>query len=303
MARTLVSTTIDRIRRQLSSGYRNEINTLSAPLTNSATIVSLTYTLTNNFQPGALLSVGTELMRVMTVDTVNKQVSVIRGFHDSTAAAHANGTEVWVNSRFTGMDIWDALIEEIGSYGPQLYRVVESELVVSDAQQTIELPTSMRYAYGIVDVHRWTDDQTSVTVNKAWPRANVRMVRYDPAVWTDYSTSGVILRFIDSMAAGRVIVKAAVPFALPTDTADDLVTDVGVPESMLDVVSMGTRLRVLHDNQAGSTARTTQDEPRRATENPPGSGSQDTQINVALYRNRKQEEINKLRALYPIRCS
>lgn len=303
MARTLVSTTVDRIRRQLSSGYRNEINTLSGSINSTTTTVTFTYVLSNNFQPGAVLSIGTELMRVMTVDTVAKQVTVIRGFHDSTAASHASGAEVWINSRFTGMDIWDALIEEVASYGPQIYRVVETELTLTDAQQTIELPASMTGLIGLIDANRWWDDAPSVSVNRTWPRANVRLIRYDPTVWSAYTTSGVILRMIDTVSAGKLIVKAALPLVIPTDVTDDLVTDVGLPETMLDVVSMGTRLRLLQDNVAGMSARTTQDEPRRATETPPGSGVQDAQVSIALYRNRKQEEINKLRAFYPIRIT
>ncbi len=303
MSRTLISTTIDRIRRQLSSGYRNEINTLSGSLNNTATTVSFTYVLSNNFQAGAILSIGTELMRVMTVDNVAKQVTVIRGFHDSTAASHNSGAEVWVNSRFTGMDIWDALVEEIASYGPQIYRVLETELTITDAQQTIELPATMQGLYGIIDANRWWDDTPSVSINRTWPRANVRLIRYSPSVWSAYTTSGVILRLIDTPSAGKLIVKAAMPLVIPTSVSNDLVATVGLPETMLDVVSMGTRLRVMQDSVAGMSARTTQDEPRRATENPPGSGVQDAQVNIALYRNRKQEEINKLRAFYPIRIT
>lgn len=303
MSRTLISTTIDRVRRQLSSGYRNEINTLSASINTTATTLSFTYVLTNNFQPGAILNIGTELMRVMTVDQVNKQVTVIRAFHDSVAGSHSSGAEVWVNSRFTGMDIWDALVDEIASYGPQIYRVLQSELTLTDAQQTVELPATMQGLYGLIDANRWWDDTPAVTINKTWPRANVRLIRYDPTVWTAYTTSGVILRMIDTVSAGKLIVKAAMPLVIPTAVTDDLVTDIGLPETMLDVVSMGTRLRVMQDNVAGMSARTTQDEPRRAAENPPGSGVQDAQVNIALYRNRKQEEINKLRAFYPIRVT
>jgi hypothetical protein len=301
MARSTVSVTIDRIRRQLSSGYRNEINTLASAVLSTDTSITLSYALTPNVAVGAMLSVGIELMRVVAVDEAAKTVTVIRAFHDSTAAAHNAGTEVWINSRFTGLDIYDAMLEEIGSYGPQLYQVVTEELTVADSQETVELPVSMAGCYGIIDAHRQWTDVGSTTQSTAWPRANVRLVRYDPSAWSAFSTSGLALRFIDPVAAGKVIVKAAIPYHTTFGVGQDLITHGGLQESMLDVLSMGIRLRLLQANEAGMSARTTQDEPRRAQEVPPGSLVQQGQVSQALYRNRKMEEINKLRSLYPVR--
>lgn len=301
MARSTVSVTIDRIRRQLSSGYRNEINTLASAVTSSQTTITLTFTLTANVVAGAMLSINTELLRVVSVDTSSKTATVIRGFHDSIAATHDLGAEVWINSRFTGLDIYDALLEEIGSYGPQLYQVVTEELTVADSQEIVELPVSMADCYGIIDANRYWTDTSSTTQSNVWPRANVRLIRYDPAVWSAFSTSGLALRIIDPVAAGKIIVKAAVPYHTTFTLAQDLLVHGGLQESMLDVVSMGVRLRLLQANEAGVSARTTQDEPRRAQEVPPGSLVQQGQVSQALYRNRKMEEINKLRSLYPVR--
>jgi hypothetical protein len=301
MARSTVSVTIDRIRRQLSSGYRNEINTLASAIDASQTTVPMTLTLTANVVAGSMLSIGTELLRVVSVDTASKTATVIRAFHDSTAAAHDAGAEVWINSRFTGLDIYDAMLEEIGSYGPQLYQVVTEELTVADSQETVELPVSMVGCYGIIDAHRQWTDVGSTTQSTAWPRANLRLVRYDPAVWSAFATSGLALRFIDPVAAGKVIVKAAMPYHTTFTLAQNLVTHGGLQQSMLDVLSMGVRLRLLQANEAGMSARTTQDEPRRAQEVPPGSLVQQGQVSQALYRNRKMEEINKLRSMYPVR--
>jgi hypothetical protein len=69
------------------------------------------------------------------------------------------------------------------------------------------------------------------------------------------------------------------------------------------VVAMGTKMRLLVDNENGRTARTAQDEPRRAEETPVGATINPLQFNNAVYRNRKQEEINKLRAMWPVRYS
>lgn len=303
MARSTCSTTIDRIRRQLSSGLRNEVNVLATTITDSQTSISLSYEITANIVAGAILSVETELMRVISIDQGTKTAVVLRGFHDSVAATHAAGVEVWINSRFTGMDIYDAMVEEIGSYGPQLYQVVTAELTVADSQEVVELPIGFVGCYGIIDAHRQWNDQGSTSQSLAWPRANIRLVRYDPAQWTEYPTSGLAVRLIDPVAAGKLMVKAAMPYHTTIGLNQDLVTHGGLQESMLDVLSLGVRLRLLHANEAGQTNRTTQDEPRRATELPVGANVQQNQLSISLYRNRKAEEINKLRAVYPIRFS
>ena len=267
------------------------------------TTVQFSFDVTANIVAGAILSVETELMRVITIDQGTKVATVLRGFHDSTAATHAAGVEVWINSRFTGMDIYDAMLEEIGSYGPQLYQVVTTELTIADGQEIVELPVSFVGCYGIIDAHRQWTEQGSSSTALAWPRAKVRLIRYDASQCDAFPTSGLALRIIDPVAAGKLMVKAAMPFHTSIGYSQDLVSHGGLPETMLDVLSMGVRLRLLHANEAGQTNRTTQDEPRRAQEVPVGAGVQQSQLSISLYRNRKAEEINKLRAMYPIRFS
>lgn len=301
MARTTISTTIERIRRQLSSSYRHEINVLDQTINTSATLLNFTYNLAPNLQAGAILSIGTELMRVMTVNTTNKTATVIRAFHDSEAQTHSAGAEVWVNSRFTGFDIWEALQDEIASYGPQLYQAKSVRLTLSDSQAVIELPAAFIGTYGIIDVNRYGDENTLSANDKVWPRADVRLIRYDNTVWTEYPTSGMLLRIVNPVASGKLLVKAAMPFVQPTAVTQDLVTDCGLPSSLLDVLSMGVRLRLMQDDETGQTARTAQDEPRRAVEVQVGQNVQPTQLSLALYRSRRNDEANKIRSLHPIR--
>jgi hypothetical protein len=72
--------------------------------------------------------------------------------------------------------------------------------------------------------------------------------------------------------------------------------------SMLDVLAMGTKLRIVQDGEWARTARSAQDDSRRAEELQPGQTFAPIQFGVITYKNRKQEEINKLRAQYPIRA-
>ena len=70
--------------------------------------------------------------------------------------------------------------------------------------------------------------------------------------------------------------------------------------SMLDVVKMGTKLRLMPDDEIGRSQRRGQDENRRASEVPVGASLSAWRVMNAQYMKRRQEEANRLRALYPI---
>lgn len=250
--------------------------------------------ITAGLQPGAMVFIGVEAMRVTAVSTANSTIDVLRGQQDSTAVAHTDGDEILINPRFSPLDIFDAMQDEIASYGPQLFRVDTQEFAVADVQDTLELPIEWNDCYTVLDVRRqWTDNGDV----SSWPRVNFRFQRMGPTATAGKS----IIRFLNTMQAGTVYVQVARPFVLVDFTmATDLIADTLLPESMLDVLAMGTKLRLLVDNENGRTARTAQDEPRRAEETPVGATVQPYQFNNALYRNRRQEEVNKLRALWPM---
>jgi hypothetical protein len=129
----------------------------------------------------------------------------------------------------------------------------------------------------------------------------VRLVRGGVG-WTGASTSGLLLRLVNPVESGTLFVSAAMPIVAGEPAlTDDLVDDVLVPASLLDVLEMGVKLRLVQDGEWARTARQAQDDSRRTAEVPPGSTVQPMQFGVAMYRNRRQEEVNKLRAQYPIR--
>lgn len=295
MARTTVSTTVQRIRRQLSSGLRNETNFLAEGADFAASTLSLTLPIPAGLQIGSVIYVNTEAMLVTAVSTANSTVTVKRAWFDSISPFFHNiNSEVVINPRFSPLDIYDALQDEIASYGPQLYWVDTAEFVVADAADTIPLPLNWADCFGVIDVRR-RSTESDIT---AWPRVNVRFQRLGPSELSGAS----LLRIITPTEASTVYVQVARPFVLSSfATTSDLVTDVKLPSSMLDVVSMGTKMRLLVDSENARNGRQIQDEPRRAEETPLGATVQPFQFNNAVYRNRKQEEVNKLRALWPIR--
>ncbi len=281
---------------------------LGALINSSSTTVQFisTVDLPPSVRNGAVLSVGNEVMRVLGVDTSAKTATVLRGWQDSDPVSHALGEEVWINPRFTAMDIYDTMIAELQAWGPDLYRIVSAELSIATGDQTLALPSQFLNAYGVVALNK----KTTATAfwpysTTAWPAADFRVLRA-PVGFSGAPASGLLIRFVSGFGSGRqeastVLVQLAMPFDL-TDVADtaDLVDDVGLQPSMLDVLDMGVKWRLMGDQENQRSARVAQDTPRMAEEVPATAALEVFKSLFPVYARRKTEETNKLRHRYSI---
>lgn len=303
MARSEVASFIERTRRQLDSGHRLEFNALSEIIDGAQTTITLQVEPSTDLRFGDILACELEIMRVLTWNGVSRQATVRRGYLDSDAVGHAGGTEVVVNPRFTTFDVFEAMVDEINSWGPALHYVDAQEFSIEAGDATLELPAAWADALAVLDVRRrWNDPYADAT---GWPRMDVRVLRTPVGDWpTGASTSGLLLRFIEPTAAGTVLVTTARPFNASAMTiTSDLTTDLKIPSSLFDVLSMGVKLRLTQDAEWARHARDQQDDSRRSQETPVGSAVQPLNFGYATYLRRKQEEIHKLWAQYPQRVS
>ena len=308
MARDNVTQIIERVRRSLASTVRMEVNTLGASLSAIETTVQLTYAVSKSLRSGAVLSIGAELLRVVAVDELAKTADVLRGWQDSTAEAHDSGDEVLINPRFTRFDIFDALTEEIDSWNPDLFYVTDVQMTTTDETQALELASTYADAIGVMTVRRnWTaDQQTSV-----WPEIEFALQRGSAAAWDATTESGLLIRLTPSVGhrgrsgyanAGNLLVTMARPFDASAITeATDLIADLGIERSQLELVELGIKYRLLMDDEQGRSARNAQDEPRRNEEVPPGAAQSIGQATMQRYDRRRAQEIGKLRSRYPMR--
>lgn len=308
MARTTVENTIERIRRQLDSSIRHEVNELAAPLTAVATdtTVTVTYDLPQSVYAGAIISIGRELMRVHAINRPAKEMTVRRAWQDSPLEAHAALDEVLQSPRFTRFDIYDGIVNEISSWGDRLFRVVSYEWAsVTDEEDALELPLSLADAVGVVSLRRqWTEDSD----RQNWPTLGFRLMRGDPATWSGASLSGLLIRLLPQNGvkrAGIIHAEIAVPFDVTTlelEESDDLVADVGLAVSMVEVVELGVKARIMVDAENSRSSRHAQDEPRRAEEVQAGSALTVGQTLRRNYEQRFAEEMAKLNRKYPVRA-
>lgn len=303
MARTTVENTIERIRRQLASTVRMEINTLGSSLTTSTLTFPLTYDLANSIRSGAVLSIGRELMRVVSVNVTSKEVTVIRGWQDTDAEAHDSGDEVLINPRFTRYDIYDAIVQEIDSWSPDLFKVSDASGAFADEAAGFEVPVAYSNALGVISLRRNFTDESSVV----WPETSFALHRGASAELTPTEGSGLFVRFTKGVGYMPAAGRYAIRYAIPYDTADitsedtDLVADVGLDSPLLELVELGVKYRLLMDDENPRSARSVQDEPRRNQEVPVGASLNHSQSTLQRYERRRNSEVIRLRTTYPFR--
>lgn len=301
MARTGVLEFVQRTRRQLHSSHRYEIARLDAAINSSVTTLTLEWAPSSDLRAGDILNIDLELMRVVSYNSGTRVATVVRGWLDSDAAAHDDAAEILINPRFSNIDVFDAMIDEIHSWGPDLYRVEADEFTLTSGTETVELPAGWVNCYGIIRaVRKFTSTYQDTT---AWPDVDIRLTRSIAADWTEgASTSGLLVRLIDAVAEGTLMMTVAMPWTLTSVAlTQDLVTDLKVPERYLDMLGMGVKLRLMQDGEWGRAARDVQDDSRRSEETPVGAMVQPLGFGFSVYRNRRQEEVNKLNAQHPIR--
>ncbi len=299
MARTSVASTIDRIRRRLRSGERTEGNSLATTISSSATTaVVLTSDLSDALEIGSEISIGSEIMLVTALNAGTKTLTVVRGWLDSEPENHTAGDLVYIDPRFHGFDILEAMRSELDSWGPQLYRVLGDTLAVAAGAESHELPATMADLYGLIDVRVSPPTGSSST---SWPIAEYHLQRGSTA-WDGATTSGHRIRFYNGFGTGSVFVQAAVPFD-PDEmvVTADLVADVGLSRGLVELLELGTKLRLIGDDAEDEASRASQNQSRMDEDGPPTI--QGRQFTAEMYRRRKNEEITRLLHKYPIRMT
>lgn len=306
MARSEVRQTIKRIRRQLSSAQRSEFAVLDGAIDDATTTITLADDPSPAIRAGSLLNLDLEVMR-LRADPAGKICEVRRGWQDSEAVTHADGDEIAVNPRFSMLDIYEAMVDEITSWPAGIYRVESQTFAFATDAQTIELPAAWADMYRVLGVAAHRDDSWlgQVTAATKWPGVGGWSLLTTPVGTIDQAlTSGRLLRILDPALVGTVVVTIAGPLlAFAMEMSADLIEDVGIPASALDIVDAGVKLRLSIDGEYGRTGRTVQGDSRDASETPIASMVPWMQLLQATYRRRLSDEVWKLHEQWPPRMS
>lgn len=302
MARYTVDNVIDRVRRHMNSSLRHETNVLAVAFSASDTTLTMSYELSTSIRPGSILSIGTELCRVISFEANSKQVTVLRGWQDSQIESHGASTEVLINPRFTRFDIFDSIIDEIASWETEIFKVEDYQWTLNGDTDTVELPSQFENAIGVCRVSRQWDDPDSTS----WPRIKYRLQRGSVSEWDGALSSGLVIRLVfegNIKRTGKIHALIAMPFDITTTLqgTTNLVSVLGMTPSQVDLLVQGVKVRLLADDENIRSSRQAANVALSINQYNAQSNLDHLQTARVNYIRRYNEEVTKIRARYPVK--
>ena len=286
-----VSTLVDRIYRD----FLNKPDDLSAfsrldGAMSDTTGTTLTYESglfsseeENLLGNGALVEVDQELMLVTAANTSTRTLTVSRGYAGTTAATHADETNVFINPTFPRKSVFDAVADNIVRLYPSLYNVTTTN--VTSTSTYAEVPAST------VEV------LTSYVQNASgeqYTSAGIELLRDFPP-----STTNTAVQFFNTSNGKTVHLVIKRKFVRPTSETVDLATDCLIADEYEQIVMVGAVADIVGATDIDASTQEFITEKLAAESYPVGSGER---LRNALLRLRSlliDEARGNLRSLYP----
>lgn len=296
---TTISEALSDIRRELRRSYKEPVNSLSAAIVStSATTFTLTRSL-NTIIADSVVEIDDELIYVLTVNTGGPSVTLcIRGFDGTTAATHLIGAVVRPNPRFATIDLRQALVDEIRSWQPRLYKIGSQSIALtsSTSVRAWNFTGSADFLGGLVGAKLQMSSDSTFDGRPL----DVLYHSIEGGQDTTKFASGwaYVLKHTD-LPAGTLTVRYTARFDLSSVLdAVDLQTGVGIPASCDDLLRYGVMWRMLASQEGQRSDTSMQDTPRRADEVKAGDAIRTAAAYKSLHDERLSEEAEKLAALY-----
>ena len=286
-----VSTLVDRIYRD----FLNKPDDLSAfsrldGAMSDTTGTTLTYESglfsseeENLLGNGALVEVDQELMLVTAANTSTGTLTVSRGYAGTTAATHADETNIFINPTFPRKSVFDAVADNIVRLYPSLYNVTTTN--VTSTSTYAEVPAST------------VEILTSYVQNASgeqYTSAGIELLRDFPP-----STTNTAVQFYNTSNGKTVHLVIKRKFVRPTSETVDLATDCLISDEYEQIVMVGAVADIVGATDIDATTQEFITEKLAAESYPVGSGER---LRNALLRLRSlliDEARGNLRSLYP----
>ena len=285
-----VSTLIDRIYRDFLNKPDDlaAFSRLDGAITDSDT--SLTYEdglfsveEENLLEAGALVEVDQELMLVTDANPSTRVLTVSRGYAGTTAAAHSDKDNIFLNPTFPRKSVFDAVADNIVRLYPSLYNVTTTN--VTSTSTYAEVPAST------VEV------LTSYVQNASgeqYTSAGIELLRDFPP-----STTNTAVQFYNTSNGKTVHLVIKRKFVRPTAETDDLATTCLISNEYEQIVMVGAVADIVGATDIDATTQEFITEKLAQENYPVGSGER---LRNALLRLRSlliDEARGNLRSLYP----
>ena len=286
-----VSTLVDRIYRD----FLNKPDDLSAfsrldGAMSDTTGTTLTYESglfsseeENLLGNGALVEVDQELMLVTAANTSTRTLTVSRGYSGTTAATHADKTNIFINPTFPRKSVFDAVADNIVRLYPALYNVTTTNVTSSSTfaevpATTVEILTSY--------VQNASGEQ--------YTSAGIELLKNFPP-----SSTNTAVQFYNTSNGKTVNLVVKRKFVRPTAETDDLSTTCLLEDEYEQIVMVGAVADIMGATDVDASTQEFITEKLAAESYPIGSGER---LRNALLRLRSlliDEARGNLRSLYP----
>lgn len=287
-----VAALIEETRRLLFSGKRGERNKLAVSILSSSTGLMLTYP-AGQITRGAKLSLDLEDIYVW--DVADLFVSAIdRGQWGSTATNHTSGTVIHVNPQFSNWEIFNALNDELNALSSPangLYKVATTELVYNPVISGYEYTSTnllsvLEVRYGTFGPSR------EYLISNDWEFSSNL---------SDEFVGGSAIFIRDAVVGQPVLIKGKFAFTQLSASMVADTSETGIPESAVDILSLGAAWRLTAPMEVSRNFTTGQGDTRRASEVPAGGQLGASRELGRLRDIRIREEASKLSAQFPLR--
>ena len=288
---TTTATVIDRTLRQLLSGTVEARNKLASTINSSATSVTATYAL-ESLRAGQVFEIDSEMFYIWESDVSTKTLTVQRGYAGTTAAAHTSGAIITASPRFPRAQVLEAINDELMDLSSPmhgLFQVKTLDYTYNGTDRMVNLTgvTSMIDLIG-VSVRYLNDD---------YPVARkVKLVRDLP---TDDFASGFAIKFDQNVYPGRLRIVYKAAYGGTTSESTDINTTCGVQESITDIVTIGTQIRLMSPREIKRNFTESQGDTRRAEEVGAGAVTASISNMKQLRKDRITAEAARLARAYP----
>jgi hypothetical protein len=291
--------TIQKVRRRLMSGAREQTAELIADYTAGGATIQIGGQFSGAIQDGAILSIDLEMFLVQAVTTAGS-VTVVPGYQGSAEANHTHGAIVYINPRFSLFDIGVAINDDLldlsspdNGLGQILY-----------VDQTFN-PTYMGYDLGN-QFTGYSSKVLEVSYQIAPPVRTYPLIRRgqyavrrnmnQPSV---FPSGNAVIIYESGYPGLPVHIQFLAPFNPLVNLTDDLETVAGLGPTMLDLPDLGAAIKLMQPREVKRNFFEAQPDPRKAPEVPPSAVMNSSAKLEQQRQKRIDAEASRIMLTYP----
>ena len=232
---------------------------------------------------GALIEIDQELMLVTAANTSTRTLTVSRGYSGTTAAAHTDEDNLYLNPTFPRKSVFDAVADNISRLYPSLYNITTTNVTSNSTYAEVPATT-------VSVVNSWVQNASG----DQYTSAGIELLTNFPP-----SSTNTAVQFSNTSNGKTVYLVVKRKFGRPTAETDDLSTACFLEDSYHQIVMIGAVADIMGATDVDASTQEFITEKLAAENYPIGSGER---LRNALLRLRSlliDEARGDLRSLYP----